>query len=143
MKKIFLLLLVTSVITVAHAQDTKVRLNAYGSYVFDDKVDNYYSSTSYFNGTIKGGFLWGGGLEFRLKEYYGLELMYQRLDTHAPMQYYDYNENDVKNTNFKVGINYIMVGGARSMHPNAKAEPYGGFMLGMAIINADNPRLKK
>ena len=24
-------------------------------------------------------------------------------------------------------------------HPGAKAEPFGGFMLGMAIINADNP----
>jgi len=83
--------------------------------------------------------MWGGGLEFRLHDYYGIELLYQRLDTHAPVEYYDYNAGDVKNANMKVGINYIMLGGARSFHPNAKAEPYGGFMLGMAIIDADNP----
>ena len=139
MKKVFIsLVFLTSLASVAHSQN--VRLNAYGSYVFDDKVDNYYSNTQYFNGKIKGGFLWGGGLEYRMHEYYGLELLYQRLDTHAPLEYYDYNENEVKHTNFDVGINYIMVGGARSLRPpGSKAEPYGGFMLGMAIIDAKNP----
>lgn len=117
------------------------RLNAYGNYVFDDKVDSYYSGTNYFNGTIKGGFQWGAGLEFRLKEYYGLELMYMRQDTHVPVEYYDYNAvvPGVKNANLDLGINYIMLGGARTFHPSEKVEPYGGFMLGMAIIDAKNP----
>ena len=124
----------------AQTQKTAVRLNAYGSYVFDDKVDSYYSNTSYFNGKIKGGFMWGGGLEFRLHDYYGLEVLYQRLDTHAPVNYYDNSglNPGVKSANLDVAINYILVGGARSMHPNAKAEPYGGFLLGMAIIDSKN-----
>ena len=126
--------------SLAYAQNNSVRLNAYGSYVFDDKIDSYYSNTSYYNGKIKGGFMWGGGLEFRFHDYYGLELMYQRLDTHAPIEYYDNSgiNPGVKTTNMKVGINYILAGGARSMHPNAKTEPYGGFLLGMAIIDSKN-----
>src|SRR3954452_9073036 len=113
----------------------KARLNAYGTYVFDDKVDSYYSNTSYFNGKIKGGFQWGGGLEFRLHENYGLELMYLRQDTKAPIEYYDNSTSvgdPIKNTDFDLAVNYIMVGGVRSVHTSEKVEPYGGFMLGIA-----------
>ena len=84
-KKLFGLLLLVFVISATQAQN--IRLNAYGNYVFDDNIDNYYSSNQYFNSTIKGGFLWGLGLEFRLKGDYGIELLYQRLDTHAPTSY--------------------------------------------------------
>jgi len=31
-----------------------IRLHAYTTYAFDDNVDSYYSSTSYFNGKIEG-----------------------------------------------------------------------------------------
>ena len=137
MKKNLLIVILLAIASVIQAQN--IRLNAYGSYVFDDKVDNYYSSTSYFNGTIKGGFIWGGGLEFRVADYYGIELIYQRLDTHAPIEYYDIDESEIKNTNFDLAINYIMVGGARSVKTSEKLEPYGGFMLGMAVLDAKNP----
>lgn len=141
-KKFLLLMLAGCLVYTGYSQN--VRLNAYGAYVFDDKVDSYYSNTSYFNGTVRGGFLWGAGLEYRVHQYYGIELLYQRLDTHAPMEYYDPNggiggNGAVKNTTFDLGVNYIMVGGARSFHANDKVEPYGGFMLGMAIIDAKNP----
>ncbi len=116
------------------AQET--RLNLYGNYAFDDKVDSYYSNTSYFSGKVKGGFLWGAGLEFRLQHDYGLELSYQRMDTKAPIEYYD---NGIKNTNFDVSLNYIMIGGVRAIHTGTKAEPYGGFSLGVDIIDAKNP----
>jgi hypothetical protein len=36
-------------------------------------VDSYYSNTSYFNGTIKGRFQWGVGLEYRLNPKYGID----------------------------------------------------------------------
>ena len=139
MKKLcFSLVLLITLAPAVYSQNA--RINLYGGYTFDDKVDNYYSNTQYFQGKIKGGFQWGAGLEFRLHEYYGLELLYQRLDTHAPLEYYDYNEDEVKHTNFDVGINYIMVGGARSLRPpGSKAEPYGGFMLGMALLDVKNP----
>jgi hypothetical protein len=140
-KNLYLLFLLMTVAYYSSAQSSspKLRLNAYGSYVFDDKVDSYYSATDYFNGTIKGGFLWGGGLEFMVHDAYGIELLYQRLDTKAPVEYYDYNVNRVKNTDIDLAVNYIMVGGSRYIHPNAKVEPYAGFLLGMAIADATNP----
>lgn len=142
MKKFFFILLAITLGSVVHAQN--IRLNAYGNYIFDDHVDNGYSynTAGFFEGTVKGGFLWGGGLEFRLHDSYGIELLYQRLDTHAPVQYWDYNSilNNPAKANIDLGINYIMVAGTRSMQrPGSKVEPYGGLMLGMAIINADNP----
>src|SRR5215471_13019758 len=102
MKKIFVSLILLTSLSAAYSQNT--RLNVYGAYAFDDKVDNSYSynTAGYFHGTIKGGFLWGGGLEFRLQEYYGLELLYQRLDTHVPLDYY-VTESD--HTNVSLGIN--------------------------------------
>jgi opacity protein-like surface antigen len=141
MKKAFFILLITGLVSAANAQNT--RLNVYGGYVFDDHVDNGYSSSTsgYVNATVKGGFLWGGGLEFKLHDYYGLELLYQRLDTHAPIDYYPYYNTGIndglKTGTADLGINYIMIGGTRSMQrPGSKAEPYGGFMLGMAIVDA-------
>jgi opacity protein-like surface antigen len=140
MKKIFFCLgLITGFAPAGYSQN--VRLNAYGSYVFDDKVDDYYSSTSFYNGKIKGGFLWGAGLEYRVHDYYGIELLYQRLDTKAPIEYYDPNAigNNIKEADLDVAINYIMLGGARALRASDKAEPYGGFMLGMAIVDTKNP----
>jgi hypothetical protein len=57
-----------------HSQ--KVRLNLYGNYVFDDQVDNSlsYNTEGFYSGTLKGGFLWGAGIEYRFHDYYGLEL---------------------------------------------------------------------
>ena len=56
------LLLITAIIccgcVLAHSQNT--RLNIYGNYAFDDHVNDYYNSTNYFDGKVKGGFFWGG-----------------------------------------------------------------------------------
>ena len=148
MKKIFAcVLLVIGFSSAVYSQNKSIRLNAYGAYAFDDNIDNgySYSTVGYFSGKLKGGFLWGAGLEFRMHEYYGIELLYQRLDTHAPIDYLPYNSisNDIKSANVKVGMNYIMLGGTRSLHAGGgKAEPYGGFMLGVAIINAENDDLQ-
>ncbi|HTQ65548.1 MAG TPA: hypothetical protein VMI12_12175 [Puia sp.] len=135
-KNLFFLILMIVIGFAGYSQ--KLRLNAYGNYVFNDGVESYSSSTSYFNGTIQGGFLWGAGLEIRVKEYYGAELMYFRQDTKAPVQYYDYNLNRARNSTFDMGINWIMIGGARSLRASEKVEPYGGLMLGAAIIDAKN-----
>ena len=66
-----------------------------------------------------------------------LELMYLRLDTDVPVNYWN---NGDKLTSLKVGINYIMANGVRSFPThNPKMDPYAGLGLGMAIIDAENP----
>ena len=72
---------------VAHGQGG-IRVNLYGGYVFDDKFDTYYSSSSYYEGKIKGGFQWGIGAEYMVQPQYGIELLYIRQDTEAPTRYY-------------------------------------------------------
>jgi hypothetical protein len=116
------------------------RLNAYANYAFDDKVDSYYDATSYYEGTIEGGFEYGGGLEFMLREAYGVEFTYLRLDSKAPMTYY---YNGVQNADFDLASNYLMLGGNRYLEMNPKLEPYAGLQLGMVIYNLDNPETGK
>jgi len=116
-----------------------LRLNVYTLYAFDDNVDSYYSSTDYYNGTIEGGFQWGGGLEYMMVPQQGVELSYLRLDSNAPMEYYDFSSNRVRNTDFDIATNYILLGSNRYFGTNPKVEPYGGLQAGMAIFNVNNP----
>lgn len=124
------------VVMVRKAFTPHLRVNGYTFYAFDDKVDSYYSNTEYFNGTVKGGFQWGGGLEYMMIPSQSIELTYLRLDTEAPMEYYD---NRIKNTTFDVATNYVMIGSNRYFGMNPRVEPYAGLQLGMAIFNVDNP----
>jgi hypothetical protein len=137
MKKLLTIFIFLSGSCVFAQNSPSIRLNGYATYAFDDNhVDSYYSNTSYFEGSINGGFMYGGGLEVMLQEAYGFEFTYLRLDSKAPMEYYN---NGVEFTNFDLATNYIMAGGNRYVQMNPKVEPYGGMMLGMAIFNIENP----
>lgn len=129
------------------AQDTtsdfrsgpSIRLNIYGAYAFDDSFDSYYDYGNYYQGTLEGGFIYGGGIEYELGNDSFIELSYQRLDTNAPTQYYNGGIFD-KFADFDVAVNYIMLGGNRSFRkPGSMIEGFGGLSAGMAILNIDNP----
>ncbi len=118
-------------------QAQNVRLNGYAMYVFDDAVDSYSSNTSYFNTTIRGGLVWGAGLEYMVHGSNGVELLYMRQDTKAPTSYYDAGD---KNGDFDVAINWIMLSFNRyQKFENEKIEGYGGLALGAAIFDIENP----
>ena len=135
MKKIiFVSVLILISFSAVKAQN--FRLNGYALYTFDDKVDSYYSNTRYFNGKINGGFTWGVGAEYMIRPEYGIELSYYRMDTKAPIEYFD---NVLKKETFDVALNWIMIGGVRYLRANPKVEPYGGFMLGVGILDSKNP----
>ena len=139
MKKIILgIFFFAGITSLALAQG--VHLNLYSSYVFDDNVDSYYSNTSYFNGTIKGGYSWGAGVEFLAAPTKGIELKYLHRATTAPMEYYDMV---VKHTTFDVGLNYILIGGNNYFKTGGKVEPYAGADIGMALIYVTNPTNSK
>lgn len=124
-------------VVVVHKSFTPhLRVNGYTFYAFDDKVDSYYSSTEYFNGKIKGGFQWGGGLEYMMSPVQSIELSYLRLDSEAPMTYY---KNGIQFTDFDVATNYILLGSNRYFPTDGKVEPYAGLQAGVAIFNIDNP----
>ncbi len=135
------LLLALAIFMAVGAKAQNMRLNGYASYAFDDRVESYYSNTSYFEGKIKGGLLWGGGLEFMVHPQYGIEISYLRMDTKAPMTYYSnqVGNSGVKNTEFDLGISYALIGGMRYQSPKPGVELYGGLQLGAAFIKATKP----
>jgi len=137
MKKLISVLSVMLMLAGSNAFSQGMKLNLYSSYVFDDKVDSYYDQNDYYNGTIKGGYQWGGGLEFMAHPNYGVELMYLRQNTTAPLNYYN---NGVKNTTFDLGVNYIMLGGNRYLRkPGGRVEGFGGLMAGVNVMSVKNP----
>ena len=136
MKTILSILLLTFFIP-AFSQHT--RLNGYANYVFDDGVDSRYDANNYYDGTIKGGFQWGLGLEYLMHENKGIELFYLRQDTKAPITYLN-GVGTPKFANFDVEINWITIGGNNYFRqPGGKVEGFGGFNLGMAIFDVENP----
>jgi len=134
-----LLALIVSCFSFFFLSAQEFRVNLFGQYVFDDHVESYYSTTSYYEGTIKGGFKWGGGLEYLVNPAYGINLIYLTQSTTAPLNYYDNNPPaGLKNREFDLTTHWIMLGGARYMRKD-KFEPYGGLEIGMVISNLDNP----
>jgi opacity protein-like surface antigen len=139
MKKIMPLSVLIFFAINASAQLQGIRLNGYSAYVFDNSFDTYYTSNEYMRGKIKGGFQWGAGLEFLPNENYGVELVYYRQDTTAPITY-EYGAG-LGDRDLDVGINYIMAGGVRYMNlEGGKFQPYGGLLLGAVIFSNKTPQ---
>lgn len=138
MKLLFLVTMLTISLQIATAQQSspRFRINALAGFVFDDSFDSYYDANSYYDGRLKGGFQWGVGTEYMIRELYGVELLYLRQDTEAPVTYF---QNGVKDTNFDLGINYILLSGNRYFKLNSPLTPYAGIMVGVGIIDIDNP----
>lgn len=139
MKKTILLSTVIISAITSFGQLQGIRLNGYSAYVFDNSFDTYYTSNEYMRGKIKGGFQWGAGLEFLPSEDYGIELVYYRQDTKAPITYnYSNGQGDRE---VDLGINYIMAGGVRYLNSaRGKLQPYGGLLLGAVIFSNKNPQ---
>lgn len=137
MRKIALLLFLATCFFYTEGQS--IRVNTYGSYAFDDDVDSYYSNSSYFNGTLNGGLVWGAGVEYKVNEKSGFELLYKRLDSQAPMTFAT-GILTTKTKTFDYGLNYIMIASNRyKLLANGKVEPYGSLTIGMAIFDIKNP----
>jgi len=141
MKKLLTVVVMSCSLATMAQQKPGFRLNVYTNYVFDDRVDSYYSNSSYYEGKIKGGFQWGVGAEFMLRPTQGIEISYLRQDTKAPTTYYDNSGfgNSVKNTEFDLAVNYIMIGSTRYFPVSPKVEPYFGGQLGVGIVDVSNP----
>ncbi|MCB0728519.1 MAG: porin family protein [Ignavibacteria bacterium] len=130
------ILFITIFSSISSAQQFKV--NLYNSYVFDDGVDATLDNGRYIRGTINGNYQWGVGLEYVLMQSYGIELMYNRQNTEFPVTY----TSTLADTNrtYDVDINYILIGGNKYLPlPNKAIKPFGGLMLGLAILNNQNP----
>jgi hypothetical protein len=154
MKKLILTLFISLFICFAsNAQDTtgvktatppppakpagiEKRINLYCIYTFDDNFNSTYEDHSYYEGKIKGGVQYGAGIEFMVKQSYGVELLWIGQNTTAPTTY-SYTGLDLHAANLDLSLNYAMLGFGRHMQkPGGKVEGYGGLMLGALFISA-------
>ena len=143
-KLIFILLFLTgsylfaqSVQVVSASEGPKIRLHGYATYAFaDNNVSSYYSTTDYFNGAIKDGLEYGGGLEVMPGPAVGVEFVYLRLDSKAPCEYYS---GGIEFTEFDLAQNYLLLSFNKYLPVNPKVEPFFGFQAGMDILNVTNP----
>jgi hypothetical protein len=137
MKRYFLTILLMVACNLLFAQG--VRINLYGAYVFDDHFEAYGDTYNYYKGTIEGGFQWGAGIEYSIHDTYGIELLYQRQDTHAPTTWQTGQFVGATTDELSLSNNYIMLAGNRRViKSEGKVEGYAGLMAGMAIIDVAN-----
>lgn len=135
MKKIILSAIFISSLTIM-ATAQHVKLNVYGSYIFSDNVNTSYSSTSYANVNIKGGFQWGLGAEFMVQPQTGVELKYTHQGGTADVKYYADGE---KSAVADFNTNYLLLDGNYYFHTgNSNVEPYLGGGIGAAFLYATN-----
>ena len=128
MRKIILIILFFgSISTVSiHAQNT--RLNLYGNYAFDDKI-NFYN----LNVRVNGGFMYGAGLEYMLGPKFGAELQYQRMN--SDLSYYYKSSSTEARGLYNYSLNYVMAGFNNYLPLPQGIEPYYGLLLGMSIMD--------
>lgn len=78
-------------------------------------------------------------MEFLPHDDYGIELLYYRQDTKAPISY-DYG-NGLAEREVDLGINYCMAGGMRYLNTTGgKLQPYGGLLLGVVAFSNKEPQ---
>ncbi|AOW08816.1 outer membrane beta-barrel protein [Flavobacterium gilvum] len=132
MKKYSLLLFAFLLSAGMMAQDRgSVILNAYGSYVFSDKVDFDYGHIK-----VGDGFMYGAGFEFFPQKSSSIELKYLRFDTSMEANVFQYNSN--KRVDGNGAFNFILIGGNHYFDTGNNAVPYLGGGLGMAITEGPN-----
>jgi opacity protein-like surface antigen len=125
MKKSLIIILILFSGIYLNAQSTgAIRLNAYGSYNFNERVplDAFYTD-------VQGGFQWGAGLEYFIRRNKSIELKYLRMDTKTPL--FRPNGEQVNKGNDDAALNYILLGGNNYFGGNGKITPFAGIGLGV------------
>ena len=105
---------------------TSIEFIPSGGYTFPDRV-NFYNTYGKVDGAVN----WGGSLMFNFNRGFGIELMYNRMDTKSGL--YAYGSHSALTEN-NLGINYIMLGFVPSLDiPGSAVHPFFGALLGASV----------
>jgi len=137
MKTIYLTL-ISLLIVAFSVQAQEKRINLYGGYVFDDNLDAYYDYDNYVNALVKGGFQYGGSIEFLTPEQLGIELMYIGQNTTFPISFNSGFSSGARSAENDLNLNYALVGINKYARGTGKMEGYGGLLLGCLFSDATN-----
>jgi len=141
MKKIILLLLSVGTMTTMMGQHA--RLNFYAAYTFDDGFDVVNDANTFYNGTVKGGVQWGGGLEYMFNKQSSAELLYLHRSTTVPANFKFGSNTQLRSETFDLKHDFILLSGDGHFGGGGKAEGYAGVMAGVLISHLEAPSLGK
>ncbi|MBS1935875.1 MAG: hypothetical protein JST96_17885 [Bacteroidetes bacterium] len=129
MKKVLIILsvlLATAGVTFAQ---TYVELVPMGGYTFADRI-NYYNAYAKIDGAAN----IGGSMIFNVNRLFGLELMYQHMNTTSGTYQYGYPTDQLSKGN--LAMDYIMFGPVQTFNiPGSPVRPFIGAMLGASILS--------
>lgn len=128
MRKILLTLPILFFAAFGAFAQTSVELIPSAGWTFPSRT-NFYDSY----GRIDGAWNLGGSLKFNLNRDFGIELMYNHINTQSGL--YDYGYNNEKYVGGDLQMDYIMIGGVESftIH-NSTVRPFIGGFLGAAVM---------
>jgi len=143
MKKVMFSALLMTIVFVAFGQKG-ARLNFYSAYVFDDGFDVQNDANTFYNGTVKGGYQWGGGLEYLFNPQSSAEIMYLHRTTTVPANFKFGTGTQTRSEIFDLKHDFIMLSGdGHFAKHGSKAEGYAGLMAGILLSHLEAPSLGK
>src|SRR5215203_5357798 len=110
MKKVMFLALSMTIAFATFGQKG-ARLNFYTGYTFDDGFDVVNDANTYYNGTVKGGVQWGGGLQYMFNPQSSAEIFYLHRSTTVPASFKLATGVPEKHENFDLKHDFIMLSG--------------------------------
>ena len=127
MKKVLALLPIAVFFVLGSFAQTSFELVPSGGYTFPDRVGFYNTY-----GRLDEGLNWGGSFLFNASRSFGIELMYNHIDTKSGI----YNYGDYQPLyKHPLSIDYIMAGPVQSIYiPGSSVHPFIGAMLGASIF---------
>jgi len=128
MRKILVLLPLAILLVMHSFAQTQVELIPSAGYTFASRTDFYDTY-----GRINGAFNFGGSLKFNLNRSFGIELLYNHMNTQSGLYQYGYGGDKVAGGDLR--LDYFMLGGVESFNiPNSTVRPFIGAFLGAAVL---------
>ena len=141
MKKVMFSGLLMAITIVTFGQKG-ARINFYSAYTFDDGFDVVRDANTFYNGTVKGGYQWGAGLEYLFNPQSSAEILYLHRSTTVPANFKFGSNTQLRSETFDLKHDFIMLSGdGHFAKRGSKAEGYAGLMAGVLISNLEAPSL--
>src|SRR5437868_2003265 len=107
MKKVLFSALLSALVVVVFAQQGP-RINLYAGYTFDDGFSVVDDANNYYNGTVKGGFQGGLGLEYLFNKQSGAEILWLHRGTTVPANF-KFGAGQAKTETFNLKHDFILL----------------------------------
>jgi len=128
MRKIVIILPFAILLALHSFAQTQVEFIPNAGYTFASR-DDFYDSY----GRISGGLNLGGSLKFNLNRSFGIELLYDHMNTKSGLYQYGYGGDKLAGGDLT--LDYIMIGAVQSFGiPNSTVRPFIGGFLGAAVL---------